>query len=238
MTTPEILDQLKAYGNENTKKIYLKHGAREPFYGVKVQDLKKIVRKLKKVENKHELSLELYATGNSDAMYLAGLIADENKISKTTLHQWAAEAYWYMLSEYTVAWVAAETPFGFELGLEWIASSEEGIAAAGWATLASYAALKPDAELDIEAYSALLDRVAAEVHGAQNRVSYVMNGFVIAVGTYIESLTEKATAVATQIGKVTVNMGGTACKVPLAATYIQKVIDKGRVGKKRKTARC
>ena len=65
-----------------------------------------------------------------------------------------------------------------------------------------------------------------------------MNGFVIATGTYIKDLTQEAQAVAANIGKVTVEMNGTACKVPFAKDYIQKVIDKNRVGKKRKTARC
>ncbi|MBT6764999.1 MAG: DNA alkylation repair protein, partial [Prolixibacteraceae bacterium] len=65
-----------------------------------------------------------------------------------------------------------------------------------------------------------------------------MNGFVISVGTYIKELTAKTQEVALKIGKVNVNMGGTACKVPLAKDYIEKSIDKGKVGKKRKTARC
>ena len=65
-----------------------------------------------------------------------------------------------------------------------------------------------------------------------------MNGFVISVGTYIEGLTKKTQEVASRIGKVNVNMGGTACKVPLATDYINKAIEKGRIGKKRKTARC
>ena len=74
--------------------------------------MKKLVKKIKK---DHELSLELFATGNSDAMYLAGLIADEDKISKSDLNRWAREAPWYHISEYAVAWVAAESRFGWEL---------------------------------------------------------------------------------------------------------------------------
>lgn len=235
MTTEEVLQELKGYGNENTKKIFLKHGAKEPFFGVKVQDLKKIQKKVKK---DHELSLDLYATGNSDAMYLAGLIADESKISKKELNKWANEAYWYMISEYTVPWIAAETPHGYELGLEWIESNEERIAAAGWSTLSSYASITPDENLDVDTYSKLLDRVEKNIHNAQNRVRYTMNGFVITAGTAIEALTDKATAVANKIGKVSVNVGDTSCKVPLAKDYIQKIIDKGRIGKKRKMARC
>jgi hypothetical protein len=33
-------------------------------------------------------------------------------------------------------------------------------------------------------------------------------------------------------------MGGTACKVPDAAEYIQKVQKRGAIGKKRKTTKC
>lgn len=235
MTVDDVLKELETYGNEGTKKVLVKHGAKEPFFGVKVQDLKKIQKKVKK---DHELSLVLYKTGNSDAMYLAGLIADEKKINKDHLQDWVENAYWYMISEYTVPWIAAESEFGFEMGMKWIDSKEEMIAAAGWSTLASLASIKTDDTLDIDAYSALLDRVEKNIHNAQNRVRYTMNGFVISVGSYISGLTDKANLTATAIGKVSVSMGNTACKVPLAKDYIKKVADKNRIGKKRKQARC
>jgi len=235
MTAKEIMQQLEAYGDAGTKKVLTKHGAKEPFFGVKVADLKKILKKTKKNQ---ELSLELYKTGNSDAMYLAGLMADETQVTEAQMDEWVDKAYWYYLSEFAVPWVAAETDFGFQLGLKWIDSKEERIAAAGWSTLASYAGINEDEKLDIAAYSQLLDRAEKEVHDAKNRVSYTINGFVIAVGSYIKELTPKAQEVAAKIGKVKVEMGGTACKVPLAKDYIQKIIDKDRVGKKRKTARC
>ena len=96
MEIKEVLQNLEEMGNEQTKKVLTRHGAREPFFGVKVADLKTLVKKIKK---NHELSLALYETGNSDAMYLAGLIADEDRISKADLQKWAEGAYWYMLSE-------------------------------------------------------------------------------------------------------------------------------------------
>ena len=235
MDAKEIMQALEGYGNESTKKTFLRHGAKEPFFGVKVGDLKKILKKTKK---NYELSKELYKTGNSDAMYLAGLMADEKKMTKQDLNSWVKGAYWYYLSEYTVPWVASETEFGFELGLEWIDSDDENTAAAGWQTLSCITALKADEELDLDRYDQLLDRAAKEVHNAKNRVSMTMNAFIIAIGSNVASLTDKAMKLAAKVGKVTVNMGDTACKVPLAETYIQKVIDKNRVGKKRKTCRC
>jgi len=235
MDLSSIMSELESYGDERTKKTLMNHGAKEPFFGVKVADLKKILKKTKK---NHELSLQLYATGNSDAMYLAGLMADENKISREELQTWVDQAYWYYLSEFAVPWVAAETPFGFELGLEWIRSNEERIAAAGWATLSSHAAVRPDEELNIPMYSQLLDEIAEVIHLSPNRVRHVMNAFVIAIGSYIEPLHNKAIETGAKIGTVSVDMGGTACKVPLATTYIDKVVKRGSVGKKRKTARC
>ena len=200
-----------------------------------MSDLKKILKKTKK---NYELSLQLYETGNSDAMYLAGLMADEKKITKSDLQKWVKGAYWYYISEYTVPWVASETEFGFELGLEWIESEDENTAAAGWQTLSCISALKADEDLDLKIYDKLLARAASKVHNDKNRVSMSMNAFIIAIGSNITSLTYKAMKLAQKVGKVEVNMGDTACKVPLAKTYIQKIIDKNRIGKKRKTCRC
>ena len=98
--------------------------------------------------------------------------------------------------------------------------------------------MRPDEELDLDKLSELLDRVSRDIHQSQNRVRYTMNGFVIAAGSYVKGLTNKANKVATSIGKVSVDMGGTTCKVPLATTYIKKIEDKGYIGKKRKSARC
>lgn len=235
MEINEIMQQLQQFGQPGIKKIFLNHGAREPFFGVKVEDLKKIQKKIK---TDYPLSLELYNTGNSDAMYLAGLIADPVKMTRVDLNNWADKAYWYMLSEFTVAWVASESRFGIELALEWIESAEERVASAGWATLASIASIKPDREIDATLYANLLERVEKTIHSEKNRVRHTMNTFVIAVGGYCTHLTEKAGIVAAEIGKVNVDMGGTACKVPLATEYIKKMHDRGALGKKRKGARC
>ena len=235
MTLNEVMQELEAYGNEQTKKTFMKHGAVEPFFGVKVGDMKKILKKTKK---NHELSLALFDTGNGDAMYLAGLMADEKQINKEQLNNWVRNASWYMVSEYTVPWIASESPYGMELGLEWIESDEEKIASSGWSTLGSVASITPNEDIDLKVYEDLLDKVGNEIHDAPNRVRYVMNGFVIAVGSFIPELTEKAKEVAGKIGKVSVDMGGTACKVPLATDYIAKVEKMGRIGKKKKVARC
>lgn len=227
--------ELKKMGNESTKKVLMKHGAREPFFGVKVQDLKKIVKKVKK---DYELSLQLFETGNSDAMYLAGLIADEKKMKKKDIENWAKKAYWYMISEYTVPWMAAESPFGTELALGWIDSDKENLSSAGWASLAATATLKKDEEIDLKLFEKLISRAEKDIKTAPNRTKYAINTFIISVGSYIPSLTEQCKKAAERIGKIRVEMEGTECKVPYAPDYIKKTVERGSLLKKKKTVRC
>ncbi|MFC5466151.1 DNA alkylation repair protein [Lederbergia graminis] len=235
MTYEEIMIKLEELGSEQTKKIYQNHGVKEPYFGVKIGDLKKIVRFVKK---DHELALKLFESGNHDAMYLAGLSVNPKLMPKETLQNWAKQAYWYMIAEYTVAQVTAESGFALELAREWMESEEEMIAVCGWSTYANYLSITPDENLDVEEIRSLLNQVRNTIHEERNRVRYVMNSFVLAVGTYVEELNEEAKQVAEAIGKVHVDVGNTACKVPLAIDYIKKVEAKNRVGMKRKTCIC
>jgi 3-methyladenine DNA glycosylase AlkD len=231
----KILAELEALGSPSIKKVLANHGAREPFFGVKVEDLKKIQKRIK---IDHALGLELYDTGIYDAMYLAGLVADPPQLTKAQLNKWVKGAYCYGLGCYTVAWVAAESRFGAEVARAWIDSPKEQIAAAGWSTWGSLLSIKPDEELDRAEIEKLLNRVQEQIHASPNRVRYTMNGFVIAVGCYVQALAAKAKAVGKAVGPVEVDMGGTACRVPAAVAYIEKVEKMGRQGRKRKTARC
>jgi hypothetical protein len=110
--------------------------------------------------------------------------------------------------------------------------------AAGWTTLTSLVAIKPDSELELSALKELLKRVQKTIHDQSDAVRYAMNGFVIAVGTYVTPLSPLALQTGEKIGRVSVDMGNTACKVPFAPDYIRKVQERGAIGKKRKTAKC
>ncbi|MBL7710818.1 MAG: DNA alkylation repair protein [Chitinophagaceae bacterium] len=235
MTFNEVMTELEKLGTEQTRKTWKNHGATGEFWGVKIGDMKGIQKKIK---HNHELALALYNTGNTDVMYFAGLISEPAKMSKAELQQWAEQAPWHMISEYTVAWTAAESRFGQELAMEWIGSDRELIASAGWSTYSNLLALKSDEELDKKEIKSLLQKVSKTIHQQPNRVRSSMNGFVIAVGAYFLPLAAEAKKTALAVGKVSVDMGGTACKVPDALAYIEKVALAGKAGKKKKTVFC
>lgn len=236
MNAEDIILELEKAGSDQIKKILLKHGAKEPFFGVKVEDMKKIMKKVK--EDRQQIAMELFDSGIGDAQYMAGLMADGSQMTKKQIEDWSKKASWSQVSEYSVPWVTSEHPDGFEIGLKWIDSKDAKIAATGWCTINAIVSVRDDKELQIATLRKLLSRVEKEIFSAPNRVRYCMNNFVIAVGCFVKELSKDAMAVGKKIGEVEVDMGGTSCKVPFAPDYIKKVIDKGTLGKKKKTAKC
>jgi 3-methyladenine DNA glycosylase AlkD len=235
-TVASIMAALKKKGTEKTRKIYARHGmATDNMFGVSMADLKIIAKTIK---GQQALASELYRTGNLDAMYLAGMVADGSKMTPKELNLWAEAANLQMISEYTVPWVTVENPLGRELAMQWIRSKKEHVASSGWCTYSGLVATKPDDALDLAEIEGLLGTVVKGIQAAQNRVRHTMNGFVIAAGSYVKPLLKQAKAAAREIGIVIVDMGDTACHVPLAAAYIEKIEAAGRVGKKRNTMRC
>ena len=128
MTANEVLDEIQPLGTEGYRKILLNHGVPEPCFGVKIEDLKKIQKRIKK---DYQLALDLYDTGIYDAMYLAGLIADDAKMTKKDLRRWVEKAHCAALCEYTVPWVAAGEPARAGAGPGWIESKRKAWPSAG-----------------------------------------------------------------------------------------------------------
>jgi len=235
-TAASVTALLKKKGTQKMRDMYARHGmaSGHPF-GVSVADLKIIAKTIK---GQQALACELYETGNLDAMYLAGMVADGKQMTETDLNRWAdSTAGMSMISEYTVPWVAVDNARARELAVQWIASKKDHVASCGWCTYSGLVAIAPDDSLDLAEIEKLLKQVVKEIHSAPNRVRGNMNSFVIAVGTYVKPLLKHAKAAAKQIGAVSVDMGDTACTVRLATEYIEKVEATGKAGKKRKTIR-
>jgi 3-methyladenine DNA glycosylase AlkD len=235
-TANEVLEELRGLGKESYKRtLMVNHGVREPVFGVPISELKKIQKRIRK---DYELARGLYASGNYDAMYLAGLIADDERMTRKDLQAWAEAAYAAALPGTTVASVAAGSPHGLEMALKWVESKKVLVACAGWATLSCLVATKEDSELGIAELKNLIQRVQKTVHGAPDLVRYQMNAFVISVGSYVAPLTEYTIQVGEKIGEVKADLGNNSCAIPFAPDYIRKVQARGTIGKKRKSAKC
>ncbi len=233
MTAQDIVAELKTFANPAAKKNWINNGrAQEPCLGVRVEDMKKIQ---KRVKMDYQLALDLYDTGIADAMYLAGLIADDAKMTKKDLQKWLDAATSLWVAEFMVPWVASASPHGRELAVKWIESKDATTAAAGWQTYGSLAAITGDGALDLPEIKSLLQRAAKSIHQQPDRVQYVMNSFVIAIGCHVKPLHQFAVDTAKAIGKVIIEQNR---ECPFAPERIQQFAARGAIGKKRKSPKC
>lgn len=234
MNVDMVMQELEALGKERTKKMYQSNGAREPLFGVATGAMKPIFRKIK---HNQPLAEQLYATGNYDAMYFAGVIADPKAMSEADFERWMDGAYFYMLSDYVVAVTLAETDIAQEVSDKWIASGIELKMSAGWSCYCWLLGNRPDREFSEEKIAGMLELVKNTIHDAPERTKYAMNNFIYTVAVSYLPLHDKAVDIAKEVGPVEVGHGAKS-KFLNASVNIQKAADKGQLGFKRKYVRC
>ncbi len=178
MDLETVMQELEALGKERTKKIYMSNGAHEPLFGVATGEMKPIARKIK---INQPLAEQLYATGNYDAMYFAGVIADPKAMTPADFERWMDAAYFYMLSDYVVAVTLAETDIAQEVADKWIASGEELRMSGGWSCYCWLLGNRPDREFSESKMADMLELVKNTIHAAPERAKYAMNNFIYTV---------------------------------------------------------
>ncbi len=230
-----VMLELEALGKERTKKIYISNGAHEPLFGVATGHMKPL---FKKIKINQTLAEQLYATGNYDAMYFAGIIADPKAMTLADFDRWMDTAYFYMLSDYVVAVTLAEADIAQEVADKWIASGEELRMSAGWSCYCWLLGNRPDGEFSESKLAKMLERVEKTIHDSPERAKYAMNNFIFTVGTSYLPLHDQAVETAKSVGPVEVNKDKATSKFLNASENIQKAIDKSRLGFKRKHVRC
>ncbi|WP_141992568.1 MULTISPECIES: DNA alkylation repair protein [Bacillaceae] len=235
MNLEMVMQELEALGKERTKKMYISNGAHEPLFGVATGAMKPIAKKIK---ISHRLAEELYSTGNYDAMYFAGIIADPKAMTESDYDRWIDAAYFYMLSDFVVAVTLAESDIAQEVADKWIASGEELRMSAGWSCYCWLLGNRLDVEFSESKISNMLDIVKNTIHDSPERTKSAMNNFLYTVGISYLPLHEKAVETAKAIGIVEVKRDKKKSSFLNAYESIQKEVDKGRLGFKRKYVRC
>ncbi|WP_168120438.1 DNA alkylation repair protein [Paenibacillus sp. HB172176] len=235
MNLEMVMAELESLGKERTKKIYMSGGAREPLFGVATGAMKPI---FKKTKINQELAEQLYATGNYDAMYFAGIIADPKAMTAADFERWIDGAYFYMLSDYVVAVTLAEADIAQEVADKWIQSGDELRMSAGWSCYCWLLGNRPDAEFSAPKLARMLETAKHTIHDAPERTKYAMNQFIYTVAVSYVPLHELAVETAHAAGPVEVKKGEKKQTFLRASETIQKAVEKGQIGFKRKHVRC
>lgn len=230
-----VMQELQTLGKERMKKMYISNGAHEPVFGVATGAMKPLAKKIKKNQ---PLAEQLYATGNYDAMYFAGIIADPMTMTEADFERWMDGAYFYMLSDYVVAVTLAEADIAQAVADKWIASGEELRMSAGWSCYCWLLGNRPDSEFSASKIASMIEQVNDSIHDSPERTKSAMNNFIYTVAISYLPLHDKAVEIAKAVGPVEVKRDKKKSSILLASENIQKELDRGKLGFKRKYVRC
>jgi 3-methyladenine DNA glycosylase AlkD len=217
MTFGEAMAALEAAGSEQTRKTYLRHGAREPLFGVRFGDLRPLARR---IGTDHALAEQLWASGNADARLLACMVADPAQVSEAELDAWLGDIDSYFLVDIFVAEIASSTPGRLARAERWIASDRDRTAQAGW-DLLNYVALS-DEDVADEYFEAQLTLIADRIEDYGNWTRRSASNTITGIGLRNDELEAAARTTAAEMGHVEFDPGQTSCVMPDPIEYLEK----------------
>ena len=219
MTTSEALKQLKALGKEKVRAQNAKVGAGTNQFGVSLGEIRVVA---KKIRTDHELALSLWETGNSDAQFLATLLIQPKKLSVEEMDRMVRSITFVRVADWLLAYVVRQHPDKEALRREWLAADDRWAARAGWDLTAERVGKSPDG-LD---FTALLDRIEAEMPDADPEVQWTMNNTLAGIGIHFPKHRKRAIAIGEKLGIYRDYPVSKGCTSPFAPIWIDAMVSR------------
>ena len=213
-----VMAQLEAAGTAQNRKVYARHGAAEPMFGVSYANLGKIAKPIK---TDHSLAVELWDSGNHDARVLALRVADAAALDEPLAGRWLRDVDNYILAE-GLGGLCAQSPHARELSDAWRDRSGEWEASTGWFIVTCTA--EDPGVWSIDELRGLLGQIEVEIGERPNRDRHEMNGGLIVIALRDAGLRREVLAAAARIGLVKIDHGQTGCKTPEVAPYVERTL--------------
>jgi 3-methyladenine DNA glycosylase AlkD len=216
-TREETLSALEQHGDPRVRALNARNGAPENQYGVKMGDIRAIAKSIK---TDHDLGLELWASGNAEAMLLATLILKPKQLSPEDLERMASAVTYAQLADWLMTNVIKQHPRKEALRQRWLASSHPWLARAGWSLTAERIVKNPDG-LDL---GALLDRIEREMAGAPAPAQWTMNFCLAETGIQFAEHRQRALDIGERLGLYRDYPCPKGCTSPFAPIWINAMV--------------
>lgn len=217
MTLQEALARLQALGNDQRRQYNMEHGAGDNQFGVRMGDIRALAKEIK---SDHALALELWETGNSDAMLLAILLLKPKRLSAGDVDRMVRSATVAQVADWLNSYVVAKHPAKETLRQPWMDDEDPWAARAGWGLTAERIAKDP-AGLDL---AALLDRIEAELADAAPPAQWPMNSCLAGIGIHVPDLRQRAIAIGDRLGVYRDYPVSKGCTSPFAPIWINEMV--------------
>jgi 3-methyladenine DNA glycosylase AlkD len=218
-TVDQVLKSLERLGDPKLRAYYVKNGAPENLFGVKMGDIRNVAKGIK---TNHELGLELWKTGNLEARLLTTLIVKPKQIPAEDLERMVSEATYEWLADWLVNYVVKQHPEKESLRQRWMHSSDPMIARAGWSLTTERVCKDPDG-LDLPG---LLDRLDREMGTAPAPTQWTMNFCLGETGIRFPEHRQRAIAIGEKHGLYRDWPQSKGCTIPYVPVWIDEIVSR------------
>jgi len=216
-TVQETLDALERCGSAKVRAMNARNGAPENQFGVKMGDIRVIAKSIK---SNHELGIELWESGNLEAMLLATLIMKPKQLSEEDLERMAASVTYAWLADWLMTHLIRPHPGKEAMRLRWMESSHPMLARAGWSLTAERIVKNPDGL----APAALLGRIEREMAGAPAPAQWTMNFCLAEIGIHFPEHRGRALEIGERLGLYRDYPVSKGCTSPFAPIWIAAMV--------------
>jgi 3-methyladenine DNA glycosylase AlkD len=217
MTRDEALDRLRGMHDPATWKLHEKNGAAGAQIGVKMGDIRKLAKAIRK---DHALALKLWETGIIEARLLAVLVMVPDRLSAEEVDGLVRSNGFGWVADWLMSYVVKVHPGKEALREGWMAAEAPWAARAGWSLTAEQVEKAPEG-LDL---GALLDRIERELAGAPAPVQWTMNNTLAAIGIHHAAHRARAVEIGERLGVFRDYPTPRGCTSPFAPLWIAEMV--------------
>ncbi|WP_202817674.1 DNA alkylation repair protein [Kribbella sp. ALI-6-A] len=213
-TVAELMAELAALEDPKARAVNERHG---DDHGVNLSKLRAIAKRLK---TQHDLSRDLWKTGDTAARLLALLVCRPKNFKLDELDTMLREARVPKVHDWLVNYVVKKTPYAEDLRVTWLADPDPVVASAGWALTTERVTKNPDG-LDLPG---LLDVIEAEMKTAPDRLQWAMNHTLAQIGIDHPDHRARALAIGERLEVLKDYPTPPGCTSPYAPAWITEIV--------------
>ena len=194
----DVLRQLKVKARPENLAGMARYGIFvEKRFGVSIPELRKTAKEIGK---NHDLALELWNTGISDAMILASLVAEPEKMTEEQMDEWVSDFNSWDVCDQVCNNLFNRHPLVWKKIVEWSKREEVFIKRAAFALLSSLAV--HDKEAPDEKFTVFLQLIKREAVDNRNFVKKAVNWALRNIGKRNLNLNRAAITVARELQQI------------------------------------
>ena len=218
-TLESALSALKEASNQKMYDQNIRHGAGENQFGVRMGDIRKIAKLIKKDD---KLAIELWETGNVDAQFLAILIMKPKNHSKEQLEKMVRSTSFVNVSDWLSNYIINKHPKKEEMRLGWENYDHPMVGRTYWYLTNERVTKNPEG-LDIKS---LLDRIESEMGSAPTETQWTMNFTLAGIGIGFPEYRDTAKSIGAKLGLYSDYPTAKGCTSPYAPTWIDEMVSR------------